>query len=213
MAVSVPSPATIVKSLTDEQQDACIAAGAKVQSRPRLGQSGPLTGQQYWVRRDYARQNAQSKATKLKIATQMPQPQRVARSTWGTHRGISVVSPEQRRLKARPARKVRGGRQCVEPRVKRVEPSSKVLQNQRVTGTRQGQCRRTPGVTPSRVERPSGGSTMLRGLGARRGSRGIRASHRKVLGRRQHGLAWQRRRQPEQVGISRGTKACQPMIM
>ena len=35
--------------LTDEQQDACIAAGAKRRTRPRLGQSGLETGQQYWV--------------------------------------------------------------------------------------------------------------------------------------------------------------------
>ena len=35
--------------LTDAEQDACIAAGAKKQTRPRLGQSGPETGQQYWV--------------------------------------------------------------------------------------------------------------------------------------------------------------------
>jgi hypothetical protein len=38
------------EALTDEQQDACIAAGAKQQSRPRLDQSGKLTGQQHWVR-------------------------------------------------------------------------------------------------------------------------------------------------------------------
>ena len=36
--------------LTDQEQDACIAAGAKARSRRRLGQSGPLTGQQYSVR-------------------------------------------------------------------------------------------------------------------------------------------------------------------
>ena len=35
--------------LTDEQQDACIAAGAKRRCRPRLGDSGSQTGQQYWV--------------------------------------------------------------------------------------------------------------------------------------------------------------------
>jgi hypothetical protein len=35
--------------LTEEQQDACIAAGAKRRTRPRLGQSGLQTGQQYWV--------------------------------------------------------------------------------------------------------------------------------------------------------------------
>jgi hypothetical protein len=35
--------------LTDEQQDACISAGSKRRTRPRLGQSGTETGQQYWV--------------------------------------------------------------------------------------------------------------------------------------------------------------------
>ncbi len=37
------------EALTDKQQDACIAAGAKRRTRPRLGQSGQPTGQQYWV--------------------------------------------------------------------------------------------------------------------------------------------------------------------
>jgi len=35
--------------LTDAEQDACVAAGAKRRTRPRLGQSGLQTGQQYWV--------------------------------------------------------------------------------------------------------------------------------------------------------------------
>ena len=35
--------------LTEEQRQACIAEGAKRRTRPRLGQSGPPTGQQYWV--------------------------------------------------------------------------------------------------------------------------------------------------------------------
>jgi hypothetical protein len=35
--------------LTDEQRRACIAEGAKRRTRPRLGQSGPQTGQQYSV--------------------------------------------------------------------------------------------------------------------------------------------------------------------
>ena len=37
------------EALTDEQQDACTAAGAKRRTRPRLGDSGPETGHQYWV--------------------------------------------------------------------------------------------------------------------------------------------------------------------
>ncbi len=35
--------------LTDEEQDACTAAGANRQTRPRLGQSGTQDGHQYWV--------------------------------------------------------------------------------------------------------------------------------------------------------------------
>ncbi len=35
--------------LTEEEQNACIAAGAKRRTRPRLGDSGTQTGQQYWV--------------------------------------------------------------------------------------------------------------------------------------------------------------------
>jgi hypothetical protein len=37
------------EELTQEQQEACIAEGAKRQTKPRLEQSGPETGQQYSV--------------------------------------------------------------------------------------------------------------------------------------------------------------------
>ena len=37
------------EALSEEQRRACIAAGAKRKTRPRLGQSGRQTGQQYWV--------------------------------------------------------------------------------------------------------------------------------------------------------------------
>jgi len=124
--------------LTQEQQGACIAAGAKVRSRLRLGQSGPLTGQQYWVRKDAAQENEPIKSKRAEIASQVLQPQRVTRSTSGTHRGITVVPQEQRRLKEGPARKVRGGKQSVEPRTTRIAPSSEVLQNKRVTETVRG---------------------------------------------------------------------------
>jgi hypothetical protein len=41
-------------SLTQEERRACILAGSKLRSRPRLAQSGPLKGQHYSIRRDYA---------------------------------------------------------------------------------------------------------------------------------------------------------------
>lgn len=48
-------------ALAEEERDARIAAGAKLRSRPRLGQSGPLTGAQYSIRKEYAA-NAEGKA-------------------------------------------------------------------------------------------------------------------------------------------------------
>jgi len=38
--------------LTEEQRDAWYAEGGKIQSRPRLGQSGELTGQQHFIGRN-----------------------------------------------------------------------------------------------------------------------------------------------------------------
>jgi hypothetical protein len=80
--------------LTDEEGAACIAAGVKVRSRPRFGQSGLLAGQQYWVRKDSAHAKVNVKPTKAKTAPQLLQPQRVIRSTSGPHRGISVAPPD-----------------------------------------------------------------------------------------------------------------------
>jgi len=40
--------------LTEEQRAECRTAGAKIRSRPRLYQSGPLTGQQYHIGRTTA---------------------------------------------------------------------------------------------------------------------------------------------------------------
>jgi hypothetical protein len=42
------------QGLTDGQQEGWIAAGARLQSRPRLIQSGPLTRQQHAVRQECA---------------------------------------------------------------------------------------------------------------------------------------------------------------
>ena len=92
--------------LTEEQKGACIAAGAKLRSRPRLGQSGPLTGQQYSIRREFgANANSrlqQPEATtkvpqlqrlRVKYKSQVPQPQKVTRSTPGIRRGMSGPLP------------------------------------------------------------------------------------------------------------------------
>lgn len=60
-------------AVSEHQQEAWIAQGEKLRSRPRLGQSGPLTGQQYAIRRDYLkntppqRESAQKHKKPLRI--------------------------------------------------------------------------------------------------------------------------------------------------
>jgi hypothetical protein len=74
------------QALTDEQQDACIAAGKENRARPRMGDSGVMTGHQYWVHKEDLRRKAKSKATKTKLSSQVPQPQTLPGSTSDTHR-------------------------------------------------------------------------------------------------------------------------------
>jgi hypothetical protein len=107
--------------LTDQERTACIAAAAKQPSRPRLGQSGPLTGQQYSVRRDYAA-NAEGRLQNAGIPAKVPGPERITRPTWGTHRGITGMPPGQR---GRRWRVTSGGRKAV--------VGSELLQRQKVT--------------------------------------------------------------------------------
>jgi hypothetical protein len=81
--------------LTAQERAACIAAAARRRSRPRLGQSGPLTGQQYSVRKQYAT-NAAAKAQNTEIRAKVPGPQRVTRPTWEPRQGSAGLPPEQR---------------------------------------------------------------------------------------------------------------------
>jgi len=97
-------------SLTEKQRQACIAAGAKLRSRPRLGQSGPLTGQQYSIRRQYALQKAHGNEVNAAFAPKVPKPQKVKPTSWEPRRGASGVSPERRRLATGRASGARGGK-------------------------------------------------------------------------------------------------------
>ncbi len=86
--------------LSQAEQNACIAAAAQRQSRPRLGQSGPLTGQQYWVRQAYT-PPAAATARNAKIPVQVPRPQKLTRPTWGTRRRRAGDALVTRRRAAR----------------------------------------------------------------------------------------------------------------
>ena len=136
--------------LTDEERDACIAAGAKRQSRPRLGQSGALTGQQYLVRNAYAK-NAAVKVKSTKIPAQVPRPQKVTRPTWETRRGVTVVAPGQRAR--RSGVMGRGGK---------AGAALEVRQRQRVTRSTSERYRRGSGAVPVRRRRGTGSSRTLR---------------------------------------------------
>ena len=82
--------------LTGRELEAFIAAGARRRTRRRLGQSGPLTGQQYLVRREYAA-NAERRMQNTEIPAKVLKPQRVTRPTWEPRRGSAGVLPDQRR--------------------------------------------------------------------------------------------------------------------
>jgi hypothetical protein len=82
-------------SLTQKQRNACIAAGAKRRTRPRLYQSGPMTGQQHSISNEYALQEAHGGAEKTTVSLRVPQPQKLKVTSWDRPRSPSLVSPER----------------------------------------------------------------------------------------------------------------------
>ena len=88
--------------LTEKERNACIAAGAQRRSRPRLFQSGPLTGQQYSISREYALQKAHENGIKPALAPQLLQPQEVRATSSDRPHSAPKVSPGHRRTPAEP---------------------------------------------------------------------------------------------------------------
>ena len=103
------------QSLTDKQHEACIAAGAKLHSRPRLAQSGPLTGQQYWVRKECAAK-AEGSVPHAEGPANGRQTEGISRSTWEPHRGLAGASPGHDRRHTGDARNSEGRRENEECR-------------------------------------------------------------------------------------------------
>ena len=129
------------RSLTEAERAVCIAAGAKLRSRTRHGQRGPLTGQQYWVRQDSAQAKVNVNPTKAKTAPQLLQPERVTRSTSDQYRIYTGHTPSIHRPGALQARKGRGGR----------GPRARVCHGPRDSPA--GCSRRRPGVLPQQLRR------------------------------------------------------------
>jgi hypothetical protein len=95
--------------LTQEEREAWRTAAAKIQSRPRLGQSGPLTGQMHYVGRKCAKGQLSreekhpvrgGKRECQRATLQTPQTQRVARSTWEQRLSTTCTPPEPHACRA-----------------------------------------------------------------------------------------------------------------
>ena len=82
------------QGLTHCRRDACIAAGARLQSRPRLLQSGPLTGQQYLVRQECSTKAAVGARSAVTVANPL-QTQEISASTWEHYRSATIALPWQ----------------------------------------------------------------------------------------------------------------------
>ena len=81
-------------SLTQQERRACIAAGSKLRSRPRLGQSGPLNGQHYSIRRDYSTLAAE-RPPDAKSSRNPLQTKGISRSTSDPYRTTAGPLPKQ----------------------------------------------------------------------------------------------------------------------
>jgi hypothetical protein len=120
------------QSLTHEQQDACIAAGAKRRSRPRLGHWGWLTGQQFWVGKECAGKTERS-IQNAETLTKGLQTKGISLPTWDTHRGMSVTPPYQHRGNTVRAGKNEGRRKNAERIRLKARAASEVPQGQPLT--------------------------------------------------------------------------------
>lgn len=80
------------RSLNDAQRHACALTGAKLHSRPRLGQSGPLTGQQYAIRQELAATPPTSTPSSAKSGKAL-QTKGISLSTSGQHRRLTGGTP------------------------------------------------------------------------------------------------------------------------
>ena len=138
--------------LTDEQQDACIAARGQAKSRPRCGDSGTLTGQQYYVKGRITQPksqpgNAQGRAKPVQVL----QPQVLTRPTSDPRQHAFSMSPGRHRCRPRLARKAAGRRKNAEYRRPNPDSPLPVPQFETPVPSSYGYYRDTPGTMPGRT--------------------------------------------------------------
>ena len=151
--------------LTDKQRDAWYADGAKRQSRSRLAQSGPLTGQQNYIgrnstrkQRDYqllsrppqrGQEKANPKRLKSELSVQVHKSQPITRSTSGPRWVHAVPAPSMRRGGSGNAKKSKA-RQLISqmPHLQRSARST--------SGRPQTSTRALPGPRQRKASQPKG---------------------------------------------------------
>jgi len=144
------------RRLTEEQREAWRRKAKKVRSHPRLGQSGPLTGQQDYVGWKCAKkqiggaENAECRTQKAEATSQGVQARGIGQSTWETRRGCAEDAPCRGRRAEGFARKGEGKKACLQvcqrQRVARPtwewwESAPRVIREQSERGTG-GECKR-----------------------------------------------------------------------
>jgi len=120
------------QSLTQAERRACIAAGHKLRSRPRLGQSGPLNGQHYAIRRDYSTRTIK-RALDAKTSRKPLQTKGHSRSTSDRYRTTAGPLPKQHASNTRRAGNNRLGRAPGTPGKQKPLAVSRLHRRPRVT--------------------------------------------------------------------------------
>ncbi len=140
-------------SLTEKQRQGCIAAGAKRKTRPRLYQSGPMTGQQYSISKEYALQKAHGNAIRTFPAPQVPQPQLLKVTSWDRHRSATRVPPGCHRTNTRLGGKNQRDEKKSARHNTRGVKANQPLQSQRKQGLRRLSRKRRSDSLPVRGSR------------------------------------------------------------
>jgi hypothetical protein len=155
------------EALTDEQHAACIAAGARRWSRPRLGQSGPLTGQQWWVQSQCAGK-AEGAVRDARTATKGLQTQEISLPTWEPHRDTSLAPPRHHRGTTERAGGKEGRRKNGECGRQKATDGLEVRPDQPVTRSTSPQYRSATWAMRRQLACNSGALPAMRGFRPRR---------------------------------------------
>jgi hypothetical protein len=152
--------------LTEAHRDEWNADAATRRSRPRLGSSGPLTGQQNFIGRNCTQKqrdsemlwypsqreqkHAKNKDLRPELTTQVSQFQPITRSAWGARRAYAVPVPSIRRVARGYARKSKARKLM-----------SQVPRFQRLTRSTSDRHRTNTGLLPEQSQWEAGSARVV----------------------------------------------------